>query len=71
MPRHVVSNFLGLVGAVLGGALGFFVTRFARDHGFYAMVVPGGFIGLGCGLLAQHRSPIRGLVCGVLALVLG
>jgi len=35
------------------------------------MVLPGASIGLGCGLLARHRSSVRGLACAIAALGLG
>jgi hypothetical protein len=34
------------------------------------LAIPGAFLGLGCGLLAQHRSLARGIVCAVAALLL-
>ena len=32
------------------------------------MAIPGAFLGLGCGLLARHRSIPRGVFCAVAAL---
>ncbi len=71
MPRHVVSNILGLVGAIVGGALGVLVFRWIATRGFYAPIVPGGFVGLGSALLARHSSTARGIACAVLAVVAG
>jgi hypothetical protein len=34
-------------------------------------MIPGALLGLGCGALSQHRSQLRGIVCGVAALALG
>jgi hypothetical protein len=68
MKRRLISNLLGLVGAAIGGVLGFYSFGWLYDHGFYGMVIPGAFVGLGCGLLAQHRSMARGIVCGVAGL---
>lgn len=65
MTRLVVSNLLGLAGAVLGGVAGFFTFQWLYGHGFYGLAIPGAFAGLGCGLLAQHRSVARGVVCGL------
>jgi hypothetical protein len=70
MPRHLMSNFLGLVGAMIGGALGFYIFLWLLKQGYYGLIVPGALLGLGCSLLAQHRSMARGVVCGVAALVL-
>ena len=41
------------------------------DHGFYGMMIPGALLGLGCGLLAQHASQIRGVLCALAGLGLG
>lgn len=67
----LLSNVLGLVGAVVGGAVGFFVFGWMRRRGFYAMVLPGGLIGIVCGLLARHESWVRGVICAVLAVATG
>ena len=71
MPRHLVSNLLGLVGAVIGGTVGFYTVDWLRGQHLYGLIIPGAFLGLGCSLLAQHPSTIRGIVCGVAALGLG
>jgi hypothetical protein len=70
MPRYMISNLLGLVGAILGGVVGFYTFRWLLDHGFYGLIVPGAFLGLGCSLLARHPSTARGVGCGIAALVL-
>ena len=70
MPRHVLSNLFGLVGAILGGVAGFYTFRWLLDHGFYGLIIPGAFLGLGSSLLARHPSTARGVFCGVAALVL-
>jgi hypothetical protein len=69
MPRYVVSNFLGLVGAILGGALGFYIFRWLIGHGFYGLMIPGALLGGGCGLLARHASNTRGIVVGIAAAI--
>jgi hypothetical protein len=70
MKRRVISNLLGLVGAAIGGVLGFYTFGWLGSQGFYGLAIPGAFLGLGCGLLAQHRSPARGVFCAVAALAL-
>jgi hypothetical protein len=67
MPRYLVSNLLGALGAVVGGALGFYIFRWFYSYGFYGLMIPGGLLGAGCGLLARHPSQIRGVVCGIAA----
>jgi hypothetical protein len=70
MRRLLISNLLGLLGAIIGGVLGFYTFRWLEGHGFYGLAIPGAFLGLGCGLLAQHRSIPRGIFCGLAALIL-
>jgi hypothetical protein len=71
MPRNVVSNLLGFLGAIVGGVIGYLGYRFALRYGLYAMILPGGLLGLGCGALAMHRSVWRGVACLVAGLALG
>jgi hypothetical protein len=68
MMRPLISNLLGLIGAAIGGVLGFYTFGWLEYHRFYGLAIPGAFLGLGCGLLAQHRSWPRGVLCGVAAL---
>ncbi len=67
MPRHLVSNLLGLVGAIVGGVLGFYTFGWLVYYGYYGLMIPGAFLGLGCSLAASHPSMIRGLLCGIAA----
>jgi hypothetical protein len=69
--RQMTSCLLSLAGAVVGGVLGYYIFRWFLRYNFYGMMIPGALVGLGCGLLAQHSSPIRGLVCALVALGLG
>lgn len=71
MLRLVISNLLGLVGAVVGGIVGFFTFGWLVEQGWYGLMIPGAFLGFGCGLLARHRSVARGIVCGIAAVGLG
>lgn len=70
MYDRLISNLLGLLGAAVGGALGFYTFGWLEDHGFYGLAIPGAFLGLGCGLLARHRSVRRGVFCALAALAL-
>jgi len=56
MSRKVLSTILGLI--------------WALKRGFYALILPGALLGLGCNVLARHRSLGRGLGCAVAAFVL-
>ncbi len=69
--RQITSNLLGLVGAVVGGVLGYYIFLWIVDQGFYGLMIPGALLGLGCGLLSQHISHIRGALCAVAAIFLG
>jgi hypothetical protein len=62
---------LGLVGAVLGGVAGYFVFLWIVRQGFYALILPGATVGLGCGALSRGRSQALGVVCGLLAVFVG
>jgi hypothetical protein len=61
----------GLLGALAGGFAGYWLYAFALKYGFYALVLPGGLMGLACGASARWPSQARGVVCGVLALLAG
>lgn len=69
------TNFMnwlrGLAGAIIGGVIGYFLTKWIASQGFYALVVPGALAGLGCGYLSGARSNAIGIACGVLGLVAG
>jgi hypothetical protein len=69
--ERIVSNVLGLVGAAVGGALGFYTFGWLLTRNLYAGMLPGGLLGLGCALLARHPSLARGVVCGLAGLAVG
>jgi hypothetical protein len=62
---------VGILGAVAGGVLGYFAFLWIARQGFYALMLPGGLVGVGGGLLVRDRSPLRATICCVLALGLG
>lgn len=67
---EIVSNILGVVGAAVGGTLGYYVFTWCLSYSLYGMMIPGALLGLGCGLLSRHDSTARGVVCAVAAAVL-
>ena len=70
--RATLKNwFFGLIGGAAGAAFGYFVFLWMARQGFYAMIIPGACLGLGCGLLSGVKSPAMGVVCGVSAILLG
>lgn len=64
----IVVTVLGLIGAAIGGGVGFVVFEWVFSQGLYAMILPGAAIGLGCGLLTRQYSPFNGIICAVLAI---
>jgi hypothetical protein len=62
---------LGLIGAVVGGIVGYFVFFLLAHQGFYAMVLVAAAPGLGGGLLLRGKSYAFGIVCGLLGVILG
>ena len=62
---------LGLLGAAAGGVAGYFAFVWALRAGFYALMLPGGLIGLGGGLLVKDRSVVRATICGIFAAGVG
>ena len=61
---------LGLLGAVVGGTVGYFAFGWALREGFYALALPGALLGLGAGMASRVHSNLLGAICGVAALVL-
>jgi hypothetical protein len=71
MIHRVMSTTLGVIGGIVGGVFGFVLFFWISKQGYYALVVPGACVGLGCSLLARHRSVPRGVACAIAALLLG
>ncbi len=69
--RKTINWSLGIVGAVVGGVAGYFVFFWIARQGFYALVLPGAAVGLGCAVLSRGESRPLGIVCAVLAVPLG
>jgi hypothetical protein len=71
MAKQVLETFRSIVGAVAGGILGYAAFFWVARHGFYALALPGIVLGLGCSVLSQGRSALRGAVCALVAFPLG
>jgi hypothetical protein len=71
MLVKVLRLDFGLVGAVLGAFMGYLGFAWAYHQGFYALILPGALMGLGCGLMATGPSVVRGVICGVLGVAAG
>jgi hypothetical protein len=64
------DNLLTIVGAAVGGAIGFVLFGWLYNQGYYAPVLPGGLLGIGAGF-ARPNSILVPIACGISALVLG
>jgi hypothetical protein len=70
LSRPLVGNVLTVCCACVGGFLGHLAFGVLVDRGVYALVVPGGFLGLAAGI-PRSRSPIVPALCAILATVAG
>ncbi len=64
------QTLLVLIGAAVGGALGYFAFFWIIQQGYYALVLPGGLLGLGAGI-GKCRHVLLAVFCGLCALALG
>ena len=55
---NMKQDCLVLLGAVIGGLLGYVVFFWLAHQGFYGLVVPGGLLGIGAGLIPCSRGSI-------------
>src|SRR5436190_19654178 len=56
MPRQPLIRIIGIAGALAGAALGFWGVDVLARHGFYAIVLPAGLLGIFAGLVSKERS---------------
>ena len=71
METFPVKNLAqGLLGALVGGAIGCFVFKWIAGQGFYTPI-PGALTGLGFGLAARRQHPAFGVIGAVLGLYAG
>jgi hypothetical protein len=70
IKKNMKHNCLVLLGAIAGGVAGYFLFFWITRQGFYALVLPGGLLGLGAGIF-RCRSTSIAVACGCLALALG
>ena len=61
--ERLMSTILSVIGGAVGGFVGYKAFSWLYDHGYYGMMIPGGLLGLGCGMLARHPSQVRGSGC--------
>jgi hypothetical protein len=61
----------GIVGGTVGGVLGYFVFDWALTQGYYALVLPGSLVGIGCGLASGRKLLALGILSAIGALLVG
>ena len=62
---------LGLLGAAVGGVVGYLAFFWIARQGFYAIVLPPALLGLGAGLGARRRSGLLAAMAAGAGLALG
>ena len=67
-PKTIV---LGLLGAAIGGGVGYFAFFWIASQGFYALILPPALLGLTAGYFARCRSTPLAIVCALAGLALG
>ena len=70
LEMNLKNNALVLLGAILGGLLGYAAFFWLTRQGFYGLILPGGLVGIGGGVFKTRSKPIA-VVCGFMALALG
>ena len=68
--NSISKHLLAVAGAIVGGAVGYLGVGWVSQQGFYAMMLPGGLLGLGASL-GKSRSYVIAIACGIAALGLG
>jgi hypothetical protein len=70
MANKAIEILRGVVGAVVGGVVGYFAFFWVARQGFYALALPGILLGAGCAALSTKKSTSRGVACGLAALAI-
>jgi hypothetical protein len=66
----MLQAFWVVLGALVGGTVGYFGFFWVASQGLYAPVLPGGMLGIVAGRF-RNRSLLLAVVCGLAALALG
>ncbi len=64
------SELSVLIGASAGGLFGYALFILLVRHGYHALTVPGGLLGLGAGIFKAGSKGVP-IICGLVALALG
>ena len=70
-PRRLGNTLACLAAGAVGGLIGYWACFWLLREGFYAIVLPGACLGMGCGLLARRSSLALGITAAVAAVALG
>ena len=68
LGSKVSAWFRGLIGAAIGGTIGWFVYFLLLDYGLDGLMIPGALVGLGFGLLSKRAFLSAGFLCAILGL---
>lgn len=79
LPREIRSEHtlrlrdivLGALGGIAGSYIGNFLFRVIAEQGYYALILPGAFTGLGCGILLRRSSFMMGIACALVGILAG
>jgi hypothetical protein len=67
---YIAAQLRGLLGAAVGGVIGYFLFAFLVRQGFYALAMPGALLGLACGYASGIRSLPLAAISGAAAFLL-
>ena len=60
----------GIVGAAIGGLIGFYAFKWLLSQGFYGLALPAILLGLGFSIGAKRSTLLGGVFCAIAGLVL-
>lgn len=72
--RYVIQGSMtgawirGLLGAIIGGGIGWFAYFWLLNQGFDGLMIPGALVGVGFSMLSGRSAWSFGIVCAVLGL---
>ena len=67
-PQGRRAFLQGLIGAIVGAALGYWLYFVCLEQGFVVLPLPGALIGIGRDLATRQRSWLLGVLCAAMAL---
>lgn len=61
----------GILGAIVGGLVGFLIYKWLLGYAIYAGILPGALVGVGFSIAARRPILTAGIVCGLVGLIFG